>query len=318
MAERDPVVAQRLLWASSGSHLDKLSQGNDDPERQWNIDTDFLNPISVEEKKVAVTNYLEVMDPKSTIYACACCGEWVIKLKSKEPNKRYIKDLHILELSDSLKLKYQNVPDGFKRIKGVTETTDGKYYGLYRPYLDVATDPHETCYPDAPVDSDTTSAFLCDACYKSTGGSNPVQPLMSLVKGVDYGLAHIYMPELPFIGRLLLCTSQPYGHIFLFGGKTGYLGMKGHMITMKTNAGNTTATAASTMPLTIPRSSFSMEFMYVGHMDKWETIKRRGQGRTDFIALHGKVLDLKSDALYMWVELLRSTYPHLYQGTDES
>jgi hypothetical protein len=160
MAERDPVVAQHLLWASSCSHLDKLSQGNDDPERQWNIDTDFLNPISVEEKKVAITKYLEVMDPQSTIYACACCGEWVIKLKSKEPNKRYIKDLHILELSDSLKLKYQNVPDGFKRIKGVTETIDGKYYGLYRPYLDVATDPHETCYPDAPVDSDTTSAFL--------------------------------------------------------------------------------------------------------------------------------------------------------------
>jgi hypothetical protein len=166
------------------------------------------------------------------------------------------------------------------------------------------------------VDPDTTYAYLCDSCFKFTrSGNQDKSPPMSLVTGVDYGLAHIHMPELSFIEKLLLCTSQPYGHMFMLGGKSrgGQVGIKGHMVTMKTNTGNITASIALQHErVSLPRTEFHMQFMYVGNMDKWNSIKNTDNGRVEFIQLFGKILEIKSDKLYLWINMLTTVYRELY------
>jgi hypothetical protein len=294
--EFNPLVASRLLWATSLTHSHSLStplrdeQGNEIPcPELWDQETACLDPISVEEKKVCIEAYNKVMDPEATVGACSSCGVWIVQEKNIPLHKRLLKDLNNLELSDVSKQKYIAVPNIYRRVRGVTTTTDGKYYGLYRPYLSVPIDDHIDCTPDGPVDPDTTYAYLCNSCFKFTrSGNQDKSPPMSLVTGVDYGLAHIHMPELSFIEKLLLCTSQPYGHMFMLGGKSrgGQVGIKGHMVTMKTNTGNITASIALQHErVSLPRTEFHMQFMYVGNMDKWNSIKNTDNGRVEFIQL---------------------------------
>lgn len=59
-----------------------------------------LLPISVQEKQDMVLDYKKDMDPESTIYACASCRVRVIFPKLKQPFKRPLSALSILQLTN--------------------------------------------------------------------------------------------------------------------------------------------------------------------------------------------------------------------------
>ena len=117
--EQNPRVAQALLWANN----------------QTFDDNHDLRPISIETKTECIQNVQDEMNPRSTVYGCACCGVWVTLPLSQEPFCRQLRNLAILALSPLQVDAYNAVPDVWKRTYSVVSCSNGTLYALHPPYV---------------------------------------------------------------------------------------------------------------------------------------------------------------------------------------
>ena len=291
-------LLERLYESTQGYSYDPVE----------NNGTEYLNPISVEEKAKMIKDYNDNMDPLWTIYGCACCGIWVKLLKTEPPLKRTLNSLSILILSESQLEKYNSSNPTFRSLRGVTKCTNGSFYALYRNLLTLAVDKK-----DAPVDANT-QALLCSDCFTKTGGKRPEIPKFSLRNNVDYGfLAYLSLPPLTFLEKLLLSSRVPFAHVIKLSGGHGQFGTKSHWVTMETPSYSVTTEEmnslegeilASTFSPSFPRFDLPISMMFTGPMDKWESINSTAEGRQNLISKYGKVLSLSSERLYIWARYL--------------
>ena len=264
-----------------------------------------LEPISIEEKTTVVKQYWEHMDPESNIYGCACCGVWVILPKNKLAYQRTISNLRGLRLTDIEDTNFLAIKVEWRHLRGVTMCEEKYRYHLYRVYLTIPCTP-ATVHEAVPV---TAVALLCYSCFKSTTSSTTRPPPMSLKAGVDYGLAWLYLPELSFIEKLLLQKYQIFAH--LFKATTDAISgpsIKGAVIALKTNARDileVTAEEERKKVTALPNRSIKMQIQFLGNLTKWNTIKTSNSaGRLEFIKLFGKIFDVNSSKLLIWLNFL--------------
>lgn len=131
-------------------------------------------------------------------------------------------------------------------MRGVSITTSGNYYALYRPFLkEPILLPPNIKNVDPPISEDTI-AILCTDCYNDTAPKITKVPKFSLKAGIDYGLAWLYLPKLSYLEELLISEYHLYSHVFKLGAGHGYYGMSGNMIAMETDALNVVTKIART------------------------------------------------------------------------
>lgn len=271
-----------------------------------------LEPISIEEKSTVVNQYWNHMDPESNIYGCACCGVWVILPKNKLAFSRTLFQLQCLRLNKTDDHKYLDLADEWKRLRGVTICEDTYRYFLYRIYLTIpCTDA--TILDPVP---ETSVALLCNSCYKNTTKRIKRPPPMSLKAGVDYGLAWMYLPELSFIEKLLLQKYQIFAHLFkATTDSSSGLSIKGAVIALKTNAREileVTAEEERNKVTALPNRSIKLQIQFLGNLQKWNVIKTsKSAGRSDFIKLFGKIFDVNSSKLLLWLNFLINVHVNI-------
>jgi hypothetical protein len=307
-SKHSPQAAKHSLYLRSETFQFDLSDSNSTPE---------LDPITPDEVKFCVNEYIDTMNPNSNVYGCAACGVWCILSQKADVHKRPLKDLSILILSEEQLASYNLIPTKWKKMKGVTQCSNGNFYALYTPYVLCASPNCES--EDCTIVSENDVAYLCIDCHKSTNpnSNNRKIPDLSIRSGVDYGLAWLHLPKLSMLEKLILSKYQLYAHVLKIGAGSGVCGMKGHMIAMESNARDimkeiceSIVDNVSTDVLIVPPNSLTFSFMYCGPMDKWDRINSSHDERLKFIQLFKRHIHIKFSNLVTWIEFLSYAFPN--------
>jgi len=112
--------------------------------------------------------------------------------------------------------------------------------------------------------------------------------------------------------------------VLKLGAGHGQYGLKGHLVSMETPAGQTVAALAdahlkeAANHIMMPRRQFALSLMYLGPMDKWDRICADKNSKIEFIKTFGKILFVQSDELLQWVRLLKLQFPNDNIVIDEN
>jgi hypothetical protein len=155
--EQDPRKGQLAMYAATRTY----EEVRNDP---CQCDEDLLAPISVEEVAPLIQRYKQAMNPRSTIYTCACCGVREILPETQPPYKLPIRDLSILKLSEDQRVIYYQYPVHLRRLRSVTACTNNELYFLSRPHVEKACDDRTDMHADDPISPDI-QALMCKSCF---------------------------------------------------------------------------------------------------------------------------------------------------------
>jgi hypothetical protein len=131
---------------------------------------------------------------------------------------------------------YTNLPLLYKKVYAITECENGKFYNIYRHYLENHTESEYTeddlKQKDFPAVSVDKFALLCENCYSDILKFK--EPKFLLAAGVNYGAIH-FLPKLSFFMYLMLNDVNIYCHVIKFSNEHGQLGGTGQCITFENN-----------------------------------------------------------------------------------
>ena len=89
---------------------------------------------------------------------------------------------------------YTKLPSLYKKVNAITECENGKFYNIYRHYLENHTESEYTeddlNHKDFPAISEDKFALLCGNCYSDIPKLK--KPKFSLAAGVNYGAIHCF------------------------------------------------------------------------------------------------------------------------------
>jgi hypothetical protein len=296
--------AFRLFWAIGRTYEKDV----DDPNK-------ILEPINHKERQKAIEGFKKEMDPNSTIYGCSSCGIWVIRGR-KQPYKLRLTDC--FELSQEQLDMYNNLPSLYKKVYAITECDNGKFYNIYRHYLENHTESEYTeddlKQNDFPAVSEDKFALLCQNCYSDIPKFK--KPKFSLAAGVNYGAIH-FLPKLSFFMYLMLNDVNIYCHVIKFSNGHGQLGGTGQCITFENNLRSQIESIRNrnirTLPL-LPGTDFIFSYAYYGTLDQWaQLISKENKKESDLMSLYGKIISVQWTPLSMWIDVLVYRYPEKWQ-----
>ena len=167
-----------------------------------------------------------------SVYGCASCGVWV---KDEKVLLKTLEQLPLYKLSEeqayTFTTEFGEKYELFRKCRGVTQTADGHFYYLYRPYMTKALPADDNLQSGINYVSLHDTAALCRQCYDAADSSTKTIPPYSLSAGFDLSLAWLYMPKLSLLEQCVLSSYILHGHIFKLGIKeNGLLANTGHII----------------------------------------------------------------------------------------
>lgn len=292
---------------------------------------EVLKPISTEEKKKFVKEYLEEVDPQSTVYGCASCGVWVIRTKDEGPLERVLCEMSNLELTQEESIVYWNADHFYRRTKSIviSERENGKrivMYQLYRQFLTIPFENEEEFFQH--MDDVKASAWLCKSCYDYTTPAAVKankKPPFSISSGVDYGTGFYTMPRLNFLEKMLLQRYHVFAHVFKVSSGLTQAGLRGSVVALRTSAYDISSAKQKlvdeetdvTKELLLPQDNFSISIQFLGKMQTWQRIKSEEAAQLEFITLFGKIFIVDSDNLKPWLLYMKHQFPTFNIVLDE-